>query len=199
MGAAKRTLERRRAHRYRLLATDGSSLRFQSQRWGRVYSADILDVSETGLAFLVPRKWAPKPGKNISMEFSFRGGMRIACIARVVRVAEYRAAKNGNTDEDLVRIGVMYHTIHRRFTRVISDLVHQARLAQARPMVRMIRGLRPRGESVWMTLFQSVFILSFVTVLIAGVFFFFQTFEIKARPSQGTWAEKFFDKALQKK
>lgn len=85
---------RPRAPRYVLRPEDAQLLFFahSGQPSGSKYPTKILNVSETGIAFLVYKSTAPQIGDLIKIEFPVPGAEQIAWWARVVRMEEYSSS-----------------------------------------------------------------------------------------------------------
>ncbi|MCB0363302.1 MAG: PilZ domain-containing protein [Bdellovibrionales bacterium] len=78
-----------RAPRYVLKPNDEGFLRFASGHLPHhTCETILLNLSETGLAFLVETKSAPPIGDVIRIEFSIPGGDHLAWFAKVVRLEE---------------------------------------------------------------------------------------------------------------
>lgn len=83
-----------RAPRYVLRPEDAQLLFFahKDQPSGSKYPTKILNVSETGIAFLVYKSTAPQIGDLIKIEFPVPGAEQIAWWARVVRMEEHASS-----------------------------------------------------------------------------------------------------------
>lgn len=76
-----------RAPRYELKGSDNAVLRFSAYAKGsKKMQTRILNLSETGMAFLLPLFASPKEGETIKVEFQVPAGGVIACFARVMRL-----------------------------------------------------------------------------------------------------------------
>lgn len=115
-----------RAPRYLLRPDDNRMMRFAADNeQHRTYSTQFYNVSESGLAFIVDRKSAPRVGDLIKLEFSIPGGDQIAWFAKVVRIEEHQVAPwwSERRDREEVRdvlIGVTFQALpegHRRAIR----------------------------------------------------------------------------------
>ena len=79
-----------RAPRYVLKPVDERFLRFAlHDDRQHSYSTRFLNVSETGLAFIVDRSSAPQMGDFIKLEFPIPGHEQVAWFARVMRIEQY--------------------------------------------------------------------------------------------------------------
>jgi len=87
MNAKKMDQFEARAPRYRMKGTDNSVLRFSAYAKGsKKLQTRILNLSETGMAFLLPIFENPKEGEIIKIEFQVPGGGVVACFARIMRL-----------------------------------------------------------------------------------------------------------------
>ncbi len=78
-----------RAPRYVLRPGDDQILRFAHQdEKNKSFTTRFLNISETGIAFLVDRSCLPLLGDQIKVEFPVPGGEQVAWFARVVRMEE---------------------------------------------------------------------------------------------------------------
>lgn len=76
-----------RAPRYVIEVGDNETLRFAHMpRGSKIMHTRIVNLSESGLAFLVPYLTSPQEGEKIKVEFSAPNSEPIACFAKVVRV-----------------------------------------------------------------------------------------------------------------
>ncbi len=103
-----------RAPRYVLQPTDNQVLRYGSEQDEHTsHQTHIIDLSETGLSYLVDRECAPQIGDMIRLEFTVPGHQPVAWWGRVTRITEYEPApyqrmrrdeEGGHLDEVLVGI-----------------------------------------------------------------------------------------------
>lgn len=116
-----------RAPRYVLRPNDNQMLRFAPNKvHNRSHSTRFLNVSETGLAFLIERSSAPTIGELIKIEFAVPGGEQIAWFAKVIRLEEYSPNAWWTHQDSLdhhrdVLVGIQFHQLpdaHRQSIRV---------------------------------------------------------------------------------
>lgn len=104
-----------RAPRYTLQTGDNHNLRFAINGQNhKSFSTRFLNVSETGLAFLIDRDSAPHLGEMIKLEFPVPGGEQIAWFAKVVRLEDFGASQWWSENEPAdsssdVVVGVQFH------------------------------------------------------------------------------------------
>lgn len=110
---------------YILRPTDNRFLRFAYKDDRRhTYNTRFLNISETGLAFVVDRDCVPQIGDFIKVEFPVPGHEQVAWFARVVRIEEYRPPrawqKRLDKENDEVMVAVRFHDLpdgHRNTIR----------------------------------------------------------------------------------
>ncbi len=107
-----------RATRYVLRPQDQKMLRFshQDEKGAEaIQETTLVDLSKTGLAFLIEREDAPLLGDLIKVEFAIPGGEQMAWWARVVRCEEHTKKiwwMRENPDfQDLIMIGVQFQNL----------------------------------------------------------------------------------------
>ena len=106
----------RRAPRYVLRPEDNRFLRFAYQ-WdkNKTYTTEFINISKTGVAFLIDPEDAPNHGELIKIEVPIPGGSQIAWWGRVARIQDYNPkskwlwSKNSDRSEDQrVMVGVEF-------------------------------------------------------------------------------------------
>lgn len=124
-----------RAPRYILRPNDNQMLRFAPNKiLNRSYSTRFMNVSESGLAFLIDKSSAPGIGEFIKVEFPVPGGEQIAWFAKVVRLEEFvpedwwSEAKAKEHENDVI-VGIQFHQLpdgHRQAIRLhLQEKFHQ--------------------------------------------------------------------------
>ena len=80
-----------RSPRYTLNAEDRKLIRYtRGPRKQKNIATEIINVSETGLAFIVDASMSPKRGEKIAVEFEVPGAQKMACYGHVIRVEEIK-------------------------------------------------------------------------------------------------------------
>lgn len=102
-----------RAPRYVLRPSDEKFLRYaHHDERNRSFTTQIINLSETGIAFLVERESAPALGDVIKIEFPIPGGEQVAWFARVVRMEEFAPEEWGlnprRLSGDEVMVGIHF-------------------------------------------------------------------------------------------
>lgn len=111
-----------RSPRYVLMADDLRLMRFAPmQTKGVIYSTQVSDLSETGLAFTLEAHEAPEEGDMLKIEFTVPGRKQIACFATVVRVDRMTDWSPDFGDRNYRLIGLQFRNLpeaHRRALRL---------------------------------------------------------------------------------
>jgi hypothetical protein len=90
----------------------------------RSFSTLFVNISETGLAFVIDRTSAPGIGDFIKVEFPIPGGEQVAWFAKVVRLEEYSSTpwwSERTAEKDEILVGVQFHQLpagHRQSIRI---------------------------------------------------------------------------------
>ena len=140
-----------RATRYVLRPQDKHILRFSSHKdegASAIQETTLVNLSRTGLAFLVEREFAPLLGDLIKVEFNVPGNeQKVAWWARVVRTEEYTQniwwMKEDPKFRDLITIGIHFQELPEGHQSQIQTGIDQ-RLEQ---LVREYRKLQ--GQRLW--------------------------------------------------
>lgn len=164
-----------RAPRYILRTTDNQMLRFAAHDDShRSHTTRFINISETGLAFLIDRSSCPNIGEFIKLEFPVPGGEQIAWFGKVVRIEEYNPhpwwsdKKNEDPTSEIV-VGVRFHDLPEGHKRSISShlqekfkqLYKDKQIAAYQLMIRFF------VENLW-----KMFIYSLAAALAAGILYF---------------------------
>lgn len=83
---------------------------------GNIHDTLLLNLSETGLAFLVKPGFEPNLGDRIKVEIPIPNGDQMAWFARVVRVQEYQTSrwalrKNPETVQKQILVGLTFEAL----------------------------------------------------------------------------------------
>lgn len=109
MSAEKLEKYQARAPRYVLNFKDNSVLRFAAYSQGnKRMHTKIVNLSESGMAFLLPMLDNPKMDEVIKVQFEAPHGTSIACFAKVVRVDTHRTFDNYHTPQTFKLIAVNF-------------------------------------------------------------------------------------------
>ncbi len=130
-----------RAPRYTLRPQDNSYMRFAPNNDnGHSYTTRFIDMSLTGLAFIVDREHAPRLSDLIKVEIPIEKDVTIAWWARVVRVEEYAPHKwylkaRRMQEEHQVLVALIFHELPPRHTRIIREVLDK-KFAEMREIER---------------------------------------------------------------
>ncbi|MCB0415657.1 MAG: PilZ domain-containing protein, partial [Bdellovibrionales bacterium] len=104
-----------RSPRYVIDENDSNFLLFKNDKPGSENCrAEFIDISGTGVAFIVESDFAPNFGEVIKLDFEVPGYQKVSWWGRVVRINEYSEQKwwkQTQTYEDLVFVGVHFHNL----------------------------------------------------------------------------------------
>ncbi len=155
-----------RAPRYILRPNDNQMLRFAPNHvHNRSFSTRFVNVSETGLAFIIDRTSAPRIGEFLKVEFPVPGGEQIAWFAKVVRLEEVDQHpwwNRNNPDEDPgVLVGLQFHQLprgHREAIRLhLQEKFHDIIRAQRYAKLHVVREfLNEHGWKILMNLLSTL-------------------------------------------
>ena len=121
---AKRNIEELypRAPRYVIQISDDHIVRFAHQPKGsRAMHTRIVDLSESGMAFVVPVLSAPKLDEKIKVEFNAPGCDPIACFAKVVRVQHHKSYNSIGQPQVFRLIAVEFQNLYEAQRQQIAQ------------------------------------------------------------------------------
>jgi hypothetical protein len=111
-----------RAPRYVIEIGDRQVVRFAPMPKGsKPMHTRIVNLSESGMAFLVPTNSAPEAEEQIKVEFTAPNSEPVACFARVVRVEMHRAFVEGERPQTFALVGVEFMNLHPRQREQIAN------------------------------------------------------------------------------
>ncbi len=121
-----------RAPRYMIEVGDNEVVRFAHMpRGSKAMHTRILNLSESGMAFLVPYLTSPNQGEKIKIEFTAPNTEPIACFAKVVRVEVHRAYQ-GRRKQTFKLVAVEFENLHPKQRQMLSQgLTEQFRKKQS--------------------------------------------------------------------
>jgi hypothetical protein len=176
-----------RAPRYVLRTGDNQMLRFAPQRGlNRTYSTQFVNVSESGIAFIVDPRSAPRLREVIKLEFTVPGGEQIAWFGRVVRLEEFHnsrwwSSKSDGSDDREILVAIHFHDLPQGHLNAIRMHLQGKfrQVAHDWKMARMRRAKSFLKEHAW-----QLVIYFAATVVTAGILF------LLSRPSPNYDAQK---------
>ena len=77
----------------------------------RAFFTEVINLSETGMAFTVPFLDSPQMNETIMVEFSVPGGEPIACYAKVQRVQKYTLIESDFFQKDCKLVAVEFQKL----------------------------------------------------------------------------------------
>jgi len=118
-----------RAPRYTLQPTDNRYLRFaHKNEQGHTHTTQFIDISATGLAFIIDKDLAPQIFEMIKVEIPLDDGQSVAWWGKVVRVEEYAIQRwymrgSSKAHENQVLIGVRFQDLPAGHTMAIRHAI----------------------------------------------------------------------------
>ncbi len=122
--AAERNLEDLypRAPRYEIELGDNQIVRFAHMPKGsKAMHTRILNLSESGMAFLVPYLTAPQEGEKIKVEFSGPNTEPMACFAKVVRVEIHRTYHKTRQPQTFKVVAIEFLNLHPKQRQMLAS------------------------------------------------------------------------------
>jgi hypothetical protein len=111
-----------RAPRYKIEVGDHEIVRFaHSPRGSKTMHTRILDLSESGMAFLVPYLTAPQQDEQIKVEFKAPHTESIACFAKVVRVEIHKTYHKTREPQTFKLVAVEFLNLHPKQRELLSQ------------------------------------------------------------------------------
>ncbi len=111
-----------RAPRYVIEVGDNEVVRFaMAPRGSKTMYTRIINLSESGMAFLVPYLTAPQMAEKIKVEFSAPNTESIACFAKVVRVQVHRTYHSTQKPQTFKLIAVEFESLHPKQRKMLSE------------------------------------------------------------------------------
>lgn len=111
-----------RAPRYTLELGDNQIVRFAHMPKGsKAMHTRILNLSESGMAFLVPFLSAPQLDERIKVEFTAPNSESIACFAKVVRVQVHRTFYKTSEPQTFKLIAIEFQSLHPKQREMLAQ------------------------------------------------------------------------------
>lgn len=109
-----------RSPRYVLQLKDRKVLRYASYPKGhRSFYTEIINMSETGMAFTVPYLDTPNKNEIIMVEFTPPNGEPIACYGKVLRVQNYTIIQSDFFEKSCKLIAIQFVKLHDQQAEMI--------------------------------------------------------------------------------
>ncbi len=103
-----------RSPRYVLQVKDKKILRYAPYpRGNRTFFTEVLNLSETGMAFTVPFLDAPQMSESIMVEFSTPNNESFACFAKVQRVQKLTVLESDFFQKDCKLVAVKFEQLNK--------------------------------------------------------------------------------------
>ena len=109
MSAEKLEKYQARAARYVLSYEDNTIVRFAAYPKGaKTHQTRVVNLSETGMAFLLPFLDNPKDDELIKVEFKVPNGGTMACFAKVIRVETHQTFNQASQRQQFKLVAVTF-------------------------------------------------------------------------------------------
>jgi len=186
-----------RAPRYILNAGDEKIVRVASRdrKKNQIYQMEIIDVSETGMSFIVNWNYLPQIDEVLKVEFPVPGDQRkVAWFARVVRLESHNERPQEMRHFSGIKVGVEFIDMPKGHLRTLKSGLN--RKTHERLQAHKAVQSRRRRREIFRVLAQILFL----TAVGAGVYYFFQAI---TRPDLNydskrpvNWGERFFERVI---
>ncbi len=111
-----------RAPRYEIELGDHQIVRFAHMpRGSKAMHTRIINLSESGMAFLVPYLTAPQESEQIKVEFTAPNSEPIACYAKVVRVQVHRTYHKTKQPQTFKLVAVEFLELHPKQRQMLAS------------------------------------------------------------------------------
>ena len=186
-----------RSPRYVLRPEDEKTLRFsfmQHSGTAGVNETLMVNLSETGVAFIMDQDHHPGVGELIKVEIPVPGGERIAWLGRVMHVRDFQASRwfaRRDRFQGLpkVIVGVHFEELPDGHSRALRRGIEQS-------FVKIMQEQKYRNLNYFKALFfqympRTVFYI-LLTLMALGFIYYFQLPDAKYDAKRGTqWGERF--------
>jgi hypothetical protein len=117
----------RGAPRYRFSVTgEKVSMRFTNSKNKNIHSTQILDISESGIAFSAHSRQVPSVGDLIKMDFHLFATVQMAVFGRVVRIEAPQENSSWASFPNSVKIGVTFHQLPSAYQKALTQSLKSA-------------------------------------------------------------------------
>lgn len=186
-----------RSPRYILRPQDRNDMRFSLQNTigeGGIERTVMLNLSRTGVAFMVDRGHHPHLGEFVKVEIPIPGGEQIAWWGKVVRIEEYERSiwsfrKDPFHESSRVIVGLKFDNLPEAHSRALQKGIEQS-------FLQAMRDQRYRNF-LYYKIFASQYFLralmfAVLTALTVGFIYYFSQPDAKYDGKRGApWGERF--------
>lgn len=111
-----------RAPRYTIELGDQQIVRFaKSPKGAKAMHTRIIDLSESGMAFLTPYNAAPEVSEKIKVEFTAPNSDPIACFANVARIQIHKTYSHDQKPQSFKMVAVEFENLHAKQRKMLAD------------------------------------------------------------------------------
>jgi hypothetical protein len=131
-----------RAPRYTVELGDNQVVRFAfAPKGSKAMHTPIINVSESGMAFLVPMQSVPSLDEKIKVEFSGPNTDSMACFAKVVRIENHKIIHETQGLQRFKMVAVEFENLHPKQRELLSQGISQRIMNQQKAFLRQQRWL----------------------------------------------------------
>lgn len=189
----------KRAPRYVLRPQDSKMLRLapRDRRRHKIYEMEIIDISETGMGFIVDWHYLPSIGEILKVEFTVPAkDSKIAWYARVMRLEGPEERPGTMKHFSGVKVGVEFINMPKGHLEQLKKGIEQ-RLTEV-TRVREVVNYNNQIERLTRILITTLWVSAIVAAT-AGFFYYITKYSNSYNPNRtANWGERFFEKTIPK-
>jgi PilZ domain len=198
MGDAARKFTNRAA-RYVLNAGDEKLVRVASRdrKKNQIYQMEIIDVSETGMAFIVNWNYLPQIGEILKVEFPVPGEQRkVAWFAKVMRLENENERPPEMRHFSGIKVGVEFIDMPKGHLRTLKAGLSRKTHARLDAQNQVVR---QHKQKEWLRIALQV---CFLIAAVYGFYLFIKAFtkpDLNYDPKNPVnWGERFFERVIKR-
>ena len=183
--------------RYTFTESDSKTIRFTSSKSRKIILSQLIDISETGIAFSTSFKLCPRIGEIIKMDFAPPGSFQIAVEGRVVRTEEPTQYSNWARFPGTIKVGIVFYHVPKAYKQILNDTISNliaVRIEEARGYKSRAKSAEPSWfiENIGSILFAGALVICFI----GGLYYFLNVYQPSSETQNSAWAQSFFDKVI---
>ncbi|MDZ4662292.1 MAG: PilZ domain-containing protein [Pseudomonadota bacterium] len=161
-----------RAPRYILRPEDNQFIRFAHGLTNRKsVGTMIIDMSESGMAFLVNRDHIPRLGENIMIEFEVPSKEQMACFSRVIRIEEIPRRDLWKYPERNVIVAVTFMNLTRGHRKQLNHGLNK----KFEVLREQFKKTKVKEKVAWLRSYSKLALLYLACILGIVFIFYFLT------------------------
>lgn len=196
-----------RAPRYILNPQDSRIMRVATKRKKKqIFKMEIVDLSETGMSFVVDWHFLPQIGEILKVEFPVPGqDNQVAWFAKVVRLEGPSERPNEMLHFSGIKVGVEFQNLPKGHLNVLRAGLQQQFISQGRENAHLfVRHTVNKSVGSFRHFlaqlrfyFTQVIGLFILAAFVFGLIYYFNQIQSYFKP-QENWGQKFFDRVTPK-